>query len=88
MAADLANFDIRAEWFFDDGDGFTTSLFYKDIEAPIETIESPGTDDSISLTFINAGSAEMDGIELEWLGVVVLEQAVGSVVKLDLSYRF
>jgi TonB-dependent receptor len=67
VASDLTNFDIRAEWFFADGDNFTTSLFYKDIEAPIETIEAAGTDDNISLTFINAESAEVYGVEFEWL---------------------
>jgi len=67
VPADLANFDIRGEWFFDGGDNFTVSLFYKDIEAPIETIEAAGTDDNISLTFVNADSAEIYGVELEWL---------------------
>ncbi len=67
VPADLANFDIRAEWFFDNGDNFTASLFYKDIESPIETIESPGTDDNIALTFVNADSAEIYGVEFEWL---------------------
>ena len=67
VPADLANFDIRAEWFFDNGDNFTTSLFYKDIESPIETIEGSGTDDNITLTFVNADSAEIYGVEFEWL---------------------
>jgi outer membrane receptor protein involved in Fe transport len=65
--ADLANFDIRGEWFFESGDNFTVSLFYKDIEQPIETIEATGTDDNISLTFINADSAEIYGVEFEGL---------------------
>ena len=67
VPADLANFDVRAEWFFDNGDNFTTSLFYKDIDAPIETIEGSGTDDNITLTFVNAESAEIYGVEFEWL---------------------
>jgi outer membrane receptor protein involved in Fe transport len=67
VPADLANFDLRAEWFFDEGDNFTVSLFYKDIETPIETIEDAGSDDNISLSFINAESAEIYGVEFEWL---------------------
>lgn len=63
----ISNFDLRAEWFFGNGDNFTASLFYKDIDAPIETIEGDGTDDNISLGFINAESAEVYGIEIEWL---------------------
>ena len=65
--SDLTNFDIRAEWFFGSGDNFTLSLFYKDIDKPIETVESAGTDDNVVLTFINADSAEVYGLEIEWL---------------------
>ncbi len=65
--ADLSNYDLRAEWFFAGGDNLTVSLFYKDITAPIETVEAPGSDDNIGLTFINAESAEVYGIEFEGL---------------------
>lgn len=65
--ANLSNFDLRAEWFFAGGDNLTVSLFYKDIESPIETVEAPGSDDNIGLTFINAESAEIYGIEFEGL---------------------
>ena len=63
----ISNFDLRAEWFFANGDNFTASLFYKDIENPIETVQAAGTDDNISLTFMNAESATISGIEVEWL---------------------
>jgi TonB-dependent receptor len=63
----IDNVDLRAEWFFDNGDNFTVSLFYKDIERPIETVQGAGTDDNISLTFINAESAAIAGLEVEWL---------------------
>jgi TonB-dependent receptor len=63
----ITNLDVRAEWFFDSGDNFTASLFYKDIENPIETVQGAGTDDNISLTFINAESADVKGLEVEWL---------------------
>ena len=78
VPADLVNLDLRAEWFFDSGDNFTVSLFYKDIESPIETIEDAGSDDNISLGFINADSAEIYGVELEWLkdlGFIARESA-------------
>jgi TonB-dependent receptor len=67
VTADLMNVDLRAEWFFDSGDNFTVSLFYKDIENPIETVEGGGSDNDLSLTFINAETAEMYGVEIEWL---------------------
>src|SRR5690606_32817208 len=50
----IENFDVRAEWFFRNGDTFTASAFHKRITNPIETVQGAGTDDNISLTFINA----------------------------------
>lgn len=67
LDSDLSNFDLRAEWFFEGGDNLTASLFYKDIKSPIETVEAAGTDDNIALTFINAESAELYGLEIEGL---------------------
>lgn len=63
----ISNLDLRAEWFFESGDNFTVSLFYKDIANPIETVQAAGTDDNVSLTFINAQAAELKGLEVEWL---------------------
>lgn len=65
--AAITNFDIRAEWLFRSGANFIASLFYKDIATPIETVQGAGTDDNISLTFVNTDSAQLYGIELEWL---------------------
>ncbi len=67
VKADLTNYDLRAEWFFTGGDNLTISAFYKDIERPIETIEGAGTDNNLSFTFINAETAELYGLEVEWL---------------------
>jgi outer membrane receptor protein involved in Fe transport len=63
----ITNFDVRAEWFFDSGDNFTVSLFYKDIDTPIETAEGAGSDNNVFVTFVNAESAEVTGLEVEWL---------------------
>jgi TonB-dependent receptor len=67
LNSDLSNYDLRAEWFFAGGDNLTVSLFYKDIENPIETVEAPGSDDNIALSFINAETAEVYGVEVEGL---------------------
>jgi TonB-dependent receptor len=67
VSSDLMNLDLRGEWFFGSGDNLTVSLFYKDITNPIETVEAPGSDDNIGLTFINAASADVYGVEVEWL---------------------
>jgi outer membrane receptor protein involved in Fe transport len=67
VSSDLSNYDLRAEWFFANGDNFTASLFYKQIDQPIETVKAAGTDDNVALTFINADSADVYGLELEFL---------------------
>ncbi|HEX7035927.1 MAG TPA: TonB-dependent receptor [Pseudomonadales bacterium] len=67
VPAELANYDIRAEWFFSNGDNFTVSLFYKDIDNPIEFFEAPSSDTNIAREIVNAESAEIYGVELELL---------------------
>jgi len=67
LNSNLGNFDIRGEWFFANNNNFTVSLFYKDIEDPIETIQGAGTDDNVTLTFVNGEAAEVYGIEIEGL---------------------
>jgi TonB-dependent receptor len=67
LNSSLKNFDIRGEWFFANNNNFTVSLFYKDIQDPIETIQGAGTDDNVTLTFVNGESAEVYGLEIEGL---------------------
>lgn len=64
--SDITNFDMRAEWLFSSGANLIASLFYKDISNPIETVQGPGTDDNVSLTFRNTESAELFGVEFEF----------------------
>lgn len=66
VPSDLKNYDIRAEWFFANRDNFTVSPFYKQIDLPIETVEGAGTDNNLSFTFINAKTADIYGVEVEW----------------------
>lgn len=63
----LDNFDLRGEWYFDGGNNLTVSLFYKDITDPIEQKLEPGSDSDIIMTFENALSGELYGIEFEGL---------------------
>ncbi|MAT49893.1 MAG: hypothetical protein CMK32_01745 [Porticoccaceae bacterium] len=67
VPSDITNYDVRAEWFFGNGDSFTVSLFYKDIDNPIEYFETAGGDNLIASEIVNAESAEMQGVEVEWL---------------------
>jgi outer membrane receptor protein involved in Fe transport len=66
VPSDLKNFDIRAEWFFANRDNVTVSPFYKEIDRPIETVEGAGTDNNLAFTFINAKTADVYGVEVEW----------------------
>lgn len=62
----MTNFDARFEYFADNGDNYTISAFYKDIEKPIESVLSVG-DEEYTLNYVNGISAEVYGVEFEWL---------------------
>jgi outer membrane receptor protein involved in Fe transport len=63
----IDNFEIRSEFYYGSGDNFTISLFYKDIQSPIEQIRAGGSDDDVVLSYTNADSGEVTGIEFEGL---------------------
>ena len=67
VPSDVANYDIRAEWFFDNGDMLTVSLFRKDIARPIEFFESAASDTTVAREIVNAESAQVAGLEVEGL---------------------
>lgn len=72
----IDNLELRGEFYYGGGDNFSVSLFFKDIESPIERIRAVGTDDNVVLTFDNAESGEVYGIEFEglkqlWRGLFV-----------------
>ena len=67
ISSQIDHFDLRTEWFYSSGDNFTVSLFYKDLLDPIEQSRRPGSDNNIELTFYNAESGEIYGVELEGL---------------------
>ncbi len=66
----IENFEIRSEFYYGRGDNFTISLFYKDIESPIEQINEAGPDSDIVQTFANALSGEVTGLALEGLMIL------------------
>ncbi len=67
IPSDVTNFDIRAEWFLDNGDNFTISGFLKEIDRPIEFFESAASDTTVAREIVNASTAEVYGIEIEGL---------------------
>jgi len=67
IPSDITNYDMRAEWFFGNGDNLSLSLFYKDIENPLEYFQRTGSEDSITAIIENSETGESQGIEVEWL---------------------
>ncbi|WP_105104084.1 TonB-dependent receptor domain-containing protein [Microbulbifer pacificus] len=65
--SEITNFDVRAEWFFDNGDNLTLSAYYKDILDPIEFFELASSDTNVAREIINAESGDITGIEIEGL---------------------
>lgn len=63
----IDHFDVRGEWYFDNGNNFTATLFYKDIADPIEQKINPGSDSDLVMGFYNAEAGTIYGIELEGL---------------------
>lgn len=67
VPSDVENIDLRAEWFFSNGDNFTVTLFDKQIDNPIEFFEIPASDTTIAREILNADSASIQGVEVEFL---------------------
>ena len=63
----IDNLEFRGEFYYGSGDNFSVSIFHKDIRSPIERIRAVGTDDNVVLTFDNAESGEVYGVEFEGL---------------------
>lgn len=66
IVSDLTNMDLRGEWFWSNRDLFSVSLFFKDVAKPIETVQGGATEDNIRFNFVNADSAKVYGVEVEW----------------------
>jgi TonB-dependent receptor len=67
VPSQVESLDLRAEWFFGNGDNFTVTFFLKDIEDPIEFFEIPASDTTIAREILNADFSEVRGVEIEGL---------------------
>ena len=67
VPASSSNVDLRADWFFDNGNSFTVSLFNKEIDKPIEFFEKAASDTNTAREIVNADSTSLFGLELEGL---------------------
>ncbi|MBY5920165.1 TonB-dependent receptor domain-containing protein [Ferrimonas balearica] len=64
-SSDIQNFDVRWEWYLESGSNLSVGAFYKDLEAPIESVQVVTEQDTL-LTFQNAESGEIYGLETEF----------------------
>jgi len=64
---DIINYDLRWEWYREAGNNVSVGLFYKDMEAPIESVQSPAQDGPPLIRIANAESGEVYGVEVEFL---------------------
>lgn len=63
----IKNYDARWEWYMDSGDNLSVGLFYKDMQNPIESVQSPGQDGPPLIVMANATEGSVYGVELEFL---------------------
>lgn len=64
--SELLNLDARYEWYFNQGEYFSAGLFYKDIDKPVEMVLNGRSGSSWQQSFINAPSALVYGVELDF----------------------
>lgn len=63
----MDNFELRAEFYYANGDNFTVSAYYKDIDQPIEQFNADAGENGTQLSFANANTGEVLGVEFEGL---------------------
>lgn len=63
----ITNYDMRWEWYREAGNNLSIGLFYKDMESPIESVQSPAQDGPPLIRIANAESGEVYGMEIEFL---------------------
>ncbi|MGB6230403.1 MAG: TonB-dependent receptor [Litorimonas sp.] len=64
--SEAVNLDARLEYYFASNQFFTVGAFYKDLTNPIEEFVFDSPDGNITSSFLNAPSAEVYGVEVEF----------------------
>lgn len=65
-STDISSADVRLEWYYDTSN-YSVGVFYKDLDNPIEAIELSGSDGNLLMSFRNAQSGTLYGVEAEFL---------------------
>ena len=76
-STDIINYDLRWEWYLTTGENISVGLFYKDMDKPIEAVQSPSQDGPPLIRIANAENGEVYGVELEFLKDVTFMGAFG-----------
>jgi len=63
----IDNYDLRWEWYLPTGDNLSFGLFYKDMDQPIEAVQSPAQDGPPLIRIANAEDGYVYGLEVEFL---------------------
>lgn len=63
----IKNYDFRWEWYRDGGNNLSVGVFYKDMDSPIEAVQSPAQDGPPLIKMANAETGEVYGVEVEFL---------------------
>jgi TonB-dependent receptor len=66
-STDIVNYDLRWEWYMETGENLSVGLFYKDMDMPIESVQSPAQDGPSLIRIANAEDGYVYGIEMEFL---------------------
>lgn len=64
VSTNITNYDLRWEWFFSPLELVSASVFYKELEQPIELVTAVETSALID-TYVNYDNASLWGVELE-----------------------
>ncbi|WP_199610553.1 TonB-dependent receptor domain-containing protein [Flocculibacter collagenilyticus] len=76
----IDNYDLRWEWYMDTGENLSVGLFYKDMDQPIESVQSPAQDGPPLIRIANAESGHVYGIEFEFLkDLTLLGDSLGGI---------
>lgn len=77
--SDITHIDVRWEWYMAAGNNISVGLFTKDLDKPIEAVQSPSQDGPPLIRIANGEDATVTGIEFEFLqDLYVLKDVFGS----------
>lgn len=65
--SDVTHLDVRWEWYMAAGNNLSIGIFTKDLEKPIEAVQSPAQDGPPLIRIANGEDATVTGIEFEFL---------------------